>query len=55
MNYNEVFIDDPCNRELVTITEYISIRGYYLPPMITFKRVYYLYKYFNNNTDGNIL
>ena len=32
----ETFVDDPCNRELVTITEYISAGGYHLPLMIIY-------------------
>jgi len=51
----EVFVDDPYNRELVIITKYISVGGYYLPPMIIYKGAYYLRKYFKNDIDGDIL
>jgi len=35
-DYKEIFVDDPCNRELVIITEYISAGGYHLPLMIIY-------------------
>lgn len=54
-NYDTVYIDDPTNKELVTITECISVGGYYVPAIITFKGAYHLRKYFKNNTDRDIL
>ena len=54
-NCEVVYINNPMNRELVTSTEYISIGGYHIPLMIIFKGIYYLYKYFNNDIDSNIL
>ena len=49
------YIDDPVNRGLVTSTECISAGGYHIPPMITFKGTYHLWKFFKNDMDGNIL
>ncbi|TQS36506.1 hypothetical protein Golomagni_03042 [Golovinomyces magnicellulatus] len=50
----EVFIDNPSNRELVTATECCSI-VYHVPPMITHSGTSHLRKYFSNDMDGNIL
>ena len=50
-----VYIDDLDNKELVTSIECISWSGYHVPAMITFKGVYYLYKYFDNDIDSNTL
>jgi hypothetical protein len=52
---NQVYVDNPNNKELVTLTEYISALGYHLPAIITFKGVYYLRKYFDNDIDSNTL
>ena len=49
------YVDDPDNQELVTSTECISVGGFHVPPMITFKGAYYLRKYFKNDMDDNIL
>jgi hypothetical protein len=54
INTKEIYIDDPENRELIMSTEYISASNYYIPPIITFKDIYYLYKYIQNDTDSNI-
>ena len=54
-NYIVTYIDDPRNRELVTSTKCISTSGFHVPPMITFKGVYYLRKYFKNDIDSDIL
>ncbi|KAI1001436.1 hypothetical protein K3495_g6766 [Podosphaera aphanis] len=49
----EVFIDNPSNRELVTATECCSI-VYHVPPMITHSGASHLRKYFSNDMNGNI-
>jgi hypothetical protein len=50
---DQVYVDDPDNKELVTSTEYIGASGYHLPAMITFKGAYHLRKYFDNDMDGD--
>ena len=50
-----VYVDDPANRELVTLTECISTSSFHVPLMITFKGTYHLRKYFKNDMDGDIL
>jgi len=50
---DQVYVDDPDNKELVTSTECISASGYHLPAMITFKGAYHLRKYFENDMDGD--
>ena len=52
---NQVYINDPDNKELVTLIECIGVLGYHLLAMITFKGIYYLWKYFDNDMDGNTL
>jgi hypothetical protein len=49
------YVNNPKNRELVTLTEYIFTGGYHVSFIITFKGAHYLQKYFKNNTDDNIL
>jgi hypothetical protein len=48
------YVNNPENQELVTLIECIFAGGYHVFLMITFKGVYYLWKYFKNDTDGNI-
>jgi hypothetical protein len=55
LNCDEVYVDDPANRELVTSTECISATGHHVPPMITFKGAYHLRKHFKNDIDDNTL
>ena len=55
IGYKAVYVDNPTNRELVTSIEYISIGGYYVPPIIIFKGAYHLRKYFKNDIDSYIL
>ncbi|KAI1006875.1 hypothetical protein K3495_g1342 [Podosphaera aphanis] len=50
----EVFIDNPSNRELATATECCSI-VYHVTPMITHSGASHLRKHFSNDTYGNIL
>jgi hypothetical protein len=50
-----VYVNDPANKELVTLTECISADGYHVPPMIIFKGAYHLRKHFKNDIDGRIL
>ena len=50
-----VYINNPANRELLTSVECISAGGYHAPPIIIFKGVYHLRRYFNNNIDSDIL
>jgi hypothetical protein len=50
-----VYVDDPANRELVTITACISGGGHHVPDMVIFRGAYHLRKYFDNNMDGNTL
>ena len=45
-----VYVDDPDNKELVTVTVCISTGGYAVPPMIIFKGAYHLRKYFDVTT-----
>ncbi len=54
-DYNVVYINNLDNRELVTLTEYISASGYYVPPIITFKGAFHLCKYFDNDLNGDVL
>lgn len=54
-NVNKVYVDDPDNRELITIIECISATGYHVPPMIIFKGAYHLRKHFDNDIDDNVL
>ena len=51
----EVYINNLENQELIISIECISTGGYYIPPIIIFKGAYYLYKYFTNDIDSNIL
>jgi hypothetical protein len=51
----QVYIDDPDNRELVTAVEYISAGGYHVPAIVIFKRAYHLRKYFDNNMSDDTL
>ena len=39
---NQVYVDDPDNKELVTLIECIGALGYYLLAIITFKGAYHL-------------
>ena len=48
-----VYVDDPANRELVTLTEYIFLSNFHVLLIITFKGAYYLCKYFKNDIDCN--
>ena len=54
-SYITAYINDPANRELVILTEYISAGGFHVPLMITFKGAFYLQKFFKNEIDRNIL
>ena len=48
-----IYVDDPENRELVTSTECFSAVGYHVPSMLTFKGAYHLRKYFENDLNGD--
>ena len=54
-DYKTVYVNNPANRELVTLTECISAGSFHVPLIITFKSAYYFCKYFKNDIDGNIL
>lgn len=55
IDYETVYINDPTNREVVTIIVCINRGGHYIPNIVIFKGAYYLSKYFNNDIDGNTL
>jgi hypothetical protein len=50
-----VYVDDPNNKELVTLTECISTSRYHVPTMLIFKGAYHLRKYFDNNINSDTL
>jgi hypothetical protein len=49
------YVDNPEERELVTLTKCISRGGYHVPCMLTFKGAWHLHKYFKNQIDGDTL
>jgi hypothetical protein len=49
------FIDDPENRELVTVVATLNYGGKKIPPMIIYKGAYHLRKYFVPTMDGDTL
>jgi hypothetical protein len=54
-NIERVYVNDPDNKELITVVECISAGGYHVPAMVIFKGAYHLCKYFENDMDDDIL
>jgi hypothetical protein len=52
VNYKTTYVNNLKNQKLVTLTEYIFTGNYYVLLIITFKSIYYLRKYFKNDTDS---
>ena len=54
-NIERVYVNDPDNKELITVVECISAGGYHVLAMVIFKGTYHLRKYFENDMDDDIL
>ena len=55
MDTEAAFINDPENRELVTVIATFNYSSKKIPPMIIYKGAYHLQKYFVPTMDSNIL